>query len=58
MLDADTPVLTQSQLRVIRRAPWDTGIGASIGVTDAYPWYEVYLNNSNDRFQSTSVCST
>jgi len=58
VLDADTPVLTQSQLRVIRRAPWDTGIGASIGVTDAYPWYEVYLNNSNDRFQSTSVCST
>ena len=58
VLDADTPVLTQSQLRVIRRAPWDTGIGASAGVTDAYPWFEVYLNNSNDRFQSTSVCST
>ena len=56
-LDADTPVLTQSQLRVIRRAPWDTGIGASAGVTDAYPWFEVYLNNHNDRFQSTSVCS-
>jgi len=57
MLDADTPVLTQSQLRVIRRAPWDTGIGTSAGATDAYPWYEVYLNNSSDRFQSTSVCS-
>ena len=57
VLDADTPVLTQSQLRVIRRAPWDTGIGASAGVTDAYPWFEVYLNNHNDRFQATSVCS-
>jgi|TARA_R100001443_G_scaffold22055_3_gene34253 hypothetical protein len=57
MLDADSQVLTQSQLRVIRRAPWDTGIGTSAGVTDAYPWYEVYLNNSNDRFQSVSVCS-
>ncbi len=58
VLDADTPVLTQSQLRVIRRAPWDTGTGTSAGVTDAYPWYEVYLNNHYDRFQSTTVSSS
>ena len=58
VLDASGPIESIGNLRVIRRAPWDTGTGASIGVTDAYPWFEVYLNNSNDRFQSTSVCST
>ena len=57
VLDASGPILSTGNLRVIRRAPWDTGIGTSAGATDAYPWYEVYLNNSSDRFQSTSVCS-
>tara|TARA_R100000951_G_C2579908_1_gene161593 strand:+ start:80 stop:706 length:627 start_codon:yes stop_codon:yes gene_type:complete len=57
-LDASGPVVAQSQVRVIRRAPWDTGTGTSAGVTDAYPWYEVYLNNHYDRFQSTTVSSS
>ena len=34
MQDASGPTQAQSHLRVIRRAPWDTGIGASVGVTD------------------------
>lgn len=55
VLDASGPTQAQSQVRVLRRAPWDTGIGASAGVTDQYPWYEVYLNNHIDRFQSTTV---
>jgi len=55
VLDASGPTQAQSQVRVLRRAPWDTGTGASAGVTDQYPWYEVYLNNHIDRFQSTTV---
>ena len=54
-LDADTPVLTQSQLRVIRRAPWDTGTGASAGVTDQYPWYEVRIANHVDNFVTATI---
>ena len=45
VLDASDPTVATVNLRVIRRAPWDTGTGASAGVTDQYPWYEVYLNN-------------
>jgi hypothetical protein len=45
----------ESNLRVIRRAPWDTGTGASIGVTDAYPWYEVRLNQHFDNYVTTTV---
>jgi len=41
VLDASGPIISTGNLRVIRRAPWDTGIGTSAGVTDAYPWYEV-----------------
>ena len=55
VLDASGPVDTTGNLRVIRRAPWDTGTGASIGVTDAYPWYEVRLNNHFDNYITTTV---
>jgi len=42
-------------MRVIRRAPWDTGIGASAGVTDPYPWYEVRINKHIDNYITTTV---
>jgi len=55
VLDADTPVLTQSQLRVIRRAPWDTGIGTSAGVTDVYLWYGVRIAPHMDNFITATI---
>jgi|TARA_R110002051_G_scaffold295672_1_gene361515 hypothetical protein len=55
VLDASGPILSTGNLRVIRRAPWDTGIGASIGVTDAYPWYEVRIANHMDNFITATI---
>ena len=55
VLTAAGPTDAASNLRVIRRAPWDTGTGASIGTTDAYPWYEVKLNQHYDNYVTTSV---
>ena len=42
-------------LRVIRRAPWDTGAGGTTGTTDAFPWYEVRINNHVDNFVTATV---
>ena len=55
VLDASGPILSTGNLRVIRRAPWDTGIGTSIGVTDAYPWYEVRIANHMDNFITATI---
>jgi len=55
VLDASGPILSTGNLRVIRRAPWDTGTGTSAGVTDAYPWYEVRINTHMDNFTTASV---
>ena len=54
-IDGDGNTQAVSNLRVIRRAPWDTGIGVSVGETDTYPWYEVRINTHFDNFQSASV---
>ena len=55
-LDASGPVLTvYGGVRVIRRAPWDTGRGGTDGTTDAYPWYEARINNHIDNFTTASV---
>jgi hypothetical protein len=48
-------VLSTNNLRVIRRAPWDTGIGTSAGVTDAFPWYEVRIANHMDNFITATI---
>ena len=55
VLDASGPVDTTGNLRVIRRAPWDTGTGASAGVTDQYPWYEVRIANHVDNYITATV---
>jgi hypothetical protein len=55
VLDASGPILSTGNLRVIRRAPWDTGIGTSAGVTDAYPWYEVRIANHMDNFITATI---
>ncbi len=55
VLDADDPFITTGNLRVIRRAPWDTGTGTSAGVTDAYPWYEVRIANHMDNFITATI---
>jgi len=55
VFDSSGAADAQRNLRVIRRAPWDTDTCTSAGVTDQYPWYEVQLNNHYDRFQTTSV---
>tara|TARA_R110002126_G_scaffold282575_1_gene431086 strand:+ start:51 stop:677 length:627 start_codon:yes stop_codon:yes gene_type:complete len=55
LLDASDPVVTTNNLRVIRRAPWDTGIGTSAGVTDAFPWYEVRIANHMDNFITATI---
>ena len=55
VIDSSGAADAQRNLRVIRRAPWDTDTCTSAGVTDQYPWYEVILNNHYDRFQTTSV---
>ena len=53
-LDASGPVITTNNLRVIRRAPWDTG-GVSAGVSDAFPWYEVRIANHMDNYVTASI---
>jgi len=55
VLDASDPTVATANLRVIRRAPWDTGTGASIGVTDQYPWYEVRIANHMDNFITATI---
>ena len=55
VLDASDPTVATANLRVIRRAPWDTGTGASAGVTDQYPWYEVRIANHMDNFVTATV---
>jgi len=54
-LDASGPVLTDVNLRVIRRAPWDTATSSSAGETDDYPWYEVRINNHIDNYTTATV---
>ena len=54
-MDGDGNILTITNLRVIRRAPWDTGTSTSAGITDTYPWYEVRINTHMDNFISASV---
>ena len=55
-LDASVPVLTvYGSMRVIRRAPWDTGMSSTDGTTDAYPWYEIRLNTHMDNFVSANI---
>ncbi len=55
VLDASDPTVATANLRVIRRAPWDTGTGASAGVTDQYPWYEVRIANHMDNFITATI---
>ena len=55
VLDASDPTVATANLRVIRRAPWDTGTGASAGVTDQYPWYEVRIANHVDNYITATV---
>ena len=54
-LDGDGDTNAVSNLRVIRRAPWDTGVGASVGETDTYPWYEVRINMHMDNYVTATV---
>ena len=49
-MDADTGAITAFPLRVIRRATWDTGTGTSVGASDAYPWWEVRINQHIDNY--------
>tara|TARA_R110000764_G_scaffold58216_1_gene126645 strand:- start:30 stop:662 length:633 start_codon:yes stop_codon:yes gene_type:complete len=55
VMDGDGNVLSIENLRVIRRAPWDTGTSTSAGITDAYPWYEVRINTHMDNFTTATV---
>ena len=54
-LDSDGNTNAASNLRVIRRAPWDTGTSTSAGITDAYPWYEVRINMHMDNYITATV---
>ena len=53
--DADGNVVTPAHMRVIRRAPWDTGTSSSVGETDSYPWYEVRINSHMDNYITCTV---
>ena len=55
VFDSSGAADAQRNLRVIRRAPWDTDTCTSAGVTDQYPWYEVKLNNHYDNYVTTTV---
>ena len=55
VIDGDGDTNDVSNLRVIRRAPWDTGIGVSAGETDAYPWYEVRINMHMDNYITATI---
>jgi hypothetical protein len=59
-LAAATPVLTPAagNMRVIRRAPWDTATSSSAGETDNFPWYEVRLNLHFDNYIGATVSAT
>ena len=59
-MDADGNVLTPAagNMRVIRRAPWDTATSSSAGETDGYPWYEVRLNLHFDHYVGATVTAT
>ena len=54
-LDSDGNTNAVSNLRVIRRAPWDTGTSTSAGITDTYPWYEVRINMHMDNYITATV---
>tara|TARA_R100000008_G_scaffold16956_1_gene8388 strand:- start:26 stop:661 length:636 start_codon:yes stop_codon:yes gene_type:complete len=56
-LNADTIHVdgATSPLRIIRRATWDTGTGTSAGATDAYPWWEVRINQHIDNYVTTTL---
>jgi len=56
--DANAPVVTDQHLRVIRRAPWDTGTSSSVGETDDYPWYEVRINNHFDNYVTCTLSTS
>ena len=58
VLDGDGETQATSHMRVIRRAPWDTGTSTSAGITDAYPWYEVRINTHFDNFTTTTVSAS
>ena len=55
VLDSDGKTQAESNLRVIRRAPWDTGTSTSAGITDSYPWYECRINTHFDNYVTTTV---
>ena len=55
VIDGDGNTQAESNLRVIRRAPWDTGTSVSAGQTDDYPWYEVRINTHMDNFITCTV---
>ena len=55
VMDGDGNTQAVSNLRVIRRAPWDTGTSTSAGITDAFPWYEVRINTHMDNYLATDV---
>jgi len=57
VLDGDGETQATSHMRVIRRAPWDTGTSTSAGITDAYPWFEVRINSHMDNYLTTTVSS-
>ena len=57
VIDGDGDTAAISNLRVIRRAPWDTGTSVSAGQTDDYPWYEVRINTHMDNYITTTVSS-
>jgi len=57
-IDGDGNTQAVSNLRVLRRAPWDTGIGVSVGETDTYPWYEVRINTHFDNFTTCTVSAS
>jgi len=54
-MDGDGNVLSSSHLRIIRRAPWDTGTSTSAGITDAFPWYEVRIASHMDNYVLATV---
>ena len=57
-LNEDTVTVISSHLRVIKRAEWDTGLGtatAATSITDAFPWYEVRINQHFDNYLLTTV---
>ena len=55
VIDTDGNTQAESNLRVIRRAPWDTGTSTSAGITDTYPWYEVRINTHFDNYVTCTV---